>query len=314
MKSGGGIDCLSDGDEGAQKWYIQGGSQQISSLLACRLETLGVEIKYNEAVSSVEYSTAESDNNVRVVTRLGRAYTASKVVVAMSPTIATKHISFDPPLHEDHQLFIRSMIPGQALKAIVICKEAFWLRPKAIRGHAGHFADCGLVHNMFHAMVAGHPALVCLATGNPARQMLDLSEDERIVVVLSQLARLHFPDMTLSSGDASSTVEGLKSALGVLYYVEKPWTLEEFSGGCFSVTFPPTGMLWKYGKRFMIREGSSGSKSSGSISKEADFGKEASNCWENCLIFASSDVSDVYHGYMEGALRAGELAASMILL
>jgi len=69
-------------------------------------------------------------------------------------------------------------------------------------------------------------------------------------------------------------------------YIEKDWTEEEYSGGCYVSHFPP-GVLTSLGD--VIREPS------------------------GRIVYAGTETATYWSGYMEGAVQAGERAAREIL-
>jgi len=321
VQSGGGIDSLGDGEQGAQKWYIVGGSQQISVCLTNVLQENGVQFYFSDPVAAIDQVVGQS--SMMVTTRSGCKFEADHVVVAMAPNLALKHIQFNPPLPKNQVDLYSSISGGLAIKTIILFKEAFWLRQKESAGYAGHFSDTGPVQNMFHAEVGGYPGLVCLSVGEPAKALLNLREDERKHVVLSQIKTLHEPvvqalfargsesdlsaDTDSSASDSDSDIitpkkSDLEVELGVVHFIDKVWARDEFSGGCFCGIWKPNGTFFTHGPMYLPRVADDGS-SVPSVMKED---------WFN-LNFASTETSDCFVGYMEGALRAGEMAAAFVL-
>ena len=115
----------------------------------------------------------------------------------------------------------------------------------------------------------------------------------------------------------------LEKFLGVLSYTDKLWPLEEFTGGCYSGVWPPDGTFSKYGPEYVPRVGIDSfddEKSSPPLPLPSPAAPAAapgtccdSTAWKTCLQIASTEVSDEFVGYMEGALRAGEIVGEIIM-
>ena len=288
VKSGGGIVSLGDGEQGAQKWYIKGGSQQISKLMMKHLEEKGVRFHFSDAVKSLEKLV---DGLTRVTTRSGTVVNAKECVIAMSPNLALKHINFSPPLPSEQKEFYQSISHGQAAKVIVSFEKAFWLTNHVTEGIAqSHFADTGPVQNIFHTEVGENPGLVCLCVGAPATTLLGKTPLERKKMILSQLMKIYFPSKQ------ATDLNDMEEILGLKTYIDKLWAEEEFSGGCYCGMWAPDGNFSKHGEKYLPRLGR----------------KVKSGAWNQQLHFASTEISDSFVAYMEGALRSGEIAGSMV--
>lgn len=215
-------------------------------------------------------------------------------------------------------MLCNAMVAGRAVKVVVVYREAFWLcdhnsdynhacGEPHIHDSSGvvskHFTEIGFIHNLFHtsipvgnnstaiAAVASSssdscsntttaiaaeelPGLVGLITGNAAVEFALLSPEQRKESVLRQLWLMYGRS---------------PAALLPVHYVEKIWSEEEFSGGCFAGVFPPTGVLSAYGENHLR-------KPVGDL-----------------LYWASTETAEQFMGYMEGALRAGYRAADEVL-
>ena len=291
IKTGGGLEALGDGEQGAQKWYISGGSQQISKSLISHLMLMGVEFRKEDAVKQI---VRNEQGSFQITTRSEKVFPADHVVVAMCPALALKKIEFYPPLPKGQVELFSSIVGGSAAKAIVVFKEAFWLKSQDVAGLAGHFADTGPIQNMFHTEIGGYPGLVCLCVGDPATQLYEASPQERKQIILGQIRRLYFPD---SSEEATDNIEDL---LGFVFFIDKIWAKEEFSSGCYCGMWKPNGTFSRLGAAYIQRSKIVGDD-------VAPTGEDTQN-----LYFASTETSDVFVGYMEGAIRAGEITAEII--
>jgi monoamine oxidase len=309
IASGGGMQALGDGTQGAQKWKLKYGAMNISKHLLNDIYMLSSSVKvlFSTVVKSINYSdisnvivnaTSYAENNIsfsNVVT-----VTCKKVLIAVSPHLSIGKIQFTPSLPEEKYQLSHSMTPGYCMKIIVIYETPFWLGNNCdgnvIIYGTKMISDMFPMHNMFHATVGSYPALVGLVTSSTAIIFSKLSEEERRLRVVSQIDELFFQPYN----DIDPSVKSI--ALSPLAYFEKDWTQEEFSGGCFASSFTPQ-TFQKYG-RFL--------RTPLNISKTSD-NSNLPNIHHNLIFWASTETSPYYYGYMEGALCAGEIAASEIL-
>lgn len=273
LKSGGGLDCMGDGDDGAQKWKVKGGLQQVSQRLADVVSTGGGRIVYSSEVSKVSTS---ADGSL-VVRTAQAAYSCKRLVMAIPPLLIPA-IVFDPPL-PPAKLSMCRLVKGRAAKVFLVYSSPFWLHPAsdtaATSSSKAHFTKLGLVHNMFdsHVECAGaeYPSLVGIVTGDAVLAYEKLSEAERRATVLRQV-HLMYQD---------------KAALSPLYFGEKCWGQEEFSGGCYAGVTGPTGALVQFGESIRRPVGA--------------------------VHWAATETAVHFHGYMEGAVLAGLRAADEAL-
>jgi len=194
-----------------------------------------------------------------------------------------KKIEFNPPLPEGKRLLGENLVPGHAVKVVAAFKHAFWLENQnssaqsSSQGSQRHFTELGPMHNLFHAVLKGDvPALVGLITGDVAEEMERLpSEADRKKAVLDQLTAMYF------GGDQKQV------RAEPIFYADKAWAKEEWSGGCFAGIASPNGSLVKYGEH---------------IRKEMDL-----------MHFCSTETSPQFYGYMEGAVRSGQRAGKEVV-
>jgi monoamine oxidase len=155
VKSSGGMNAIGDGAAGAQKWKVDGGMQQISTLLS-----EGQDIRFSAVVERVESNT--------VWLRDGTRFYGEHIIFAISPLLVAK-IQFVPPMEPS------TLIPGHAVKVVVGYRAL------------GSAKTAFPVQNLFHSMVNGTPAWVGLITGDVAVEFAKLPESERKALVLNQL-------------------------------------------------------------------------------------------------------------------------------
>ena len=247
VASGGGMEALGDGDRGAQKWKVRGGTQQICNLLAARLTaTANGKVKtllstkvvavYQDELSPLAGGTVALSTRVVCISATSdyeqpkeTIISCKKVIFALSPTlIARQAIAFHPPLPALKQRLYKGMTMGACVKVVVAYSTAFWLIGAVAQTEAGaeapelglqppkqvsieQFSQMGPAHNIFLTQVGELPALVCLITGAAAVAHSALHESERRRAVLAQLARMYL----------SPETESL--AFEPLVYAEKDW-------------------------------------------------------------------------------------------
>jgi monoamine oxidase len=157
---------------------------------------------------------------------------------------------------------------GSVIKCIAAYDRAFW-RQQGLSGEA--LCDRGPVRAVFDDCSEGgrHPALVAFVFGDEARRLSQVAPDRRRQEVLEALVLLFGPE----AGRPSE-------------YVDKDWTADPFSGGCYVGILPP-GVLSSAGQAL-----------------RAPVGR---------IHFAGTETATRWMGYMDGALEAGERAAGEVL-
>lgn len=261
MQSGGTFDALTKNEGGAQQDRVTGGIQAIAEGLARAVEGAGGEVVFGAPVRRIR-----QDESSVVVEAEGRTVTAARVIVAIPPQLAAG-IVFEPALPGDHATLLSSLPMGAVIKCVAAYKEPFW-RAQGLSGHS--VSDEGPVHVTFDASPkSGHPGLLMgFVEGPPAREMAAWEPERRRQAVLACFAR--------ALGDeARHPVE----------YVDRPWTNEEWSRGCYAALFPP-GVWTSVGSSLRRPEGR--------------------------IHFAGTETATVWTGYIEGAVRSGERAAEEV--
>eukprot|EP00039_Didymoeca_costata_P032986 m.40221 g.40221 ORF g.40221 m.40221 type:complete len:469 (+) comp9637_c0_seq2:101-1507(+) len=277
VKSGGGMEALGDGEEGAQKWKLKGGMQQISEHLLRKVSGHeNASVKFNTAVAKCEIVKDENGSSVVNVLTNSGTIAAKHVIIAFAPQLIASSLSFEPPLPQKQASLFSNFTPGYAVKVIILYANAFWMSAKENdEKKTTHFQDLGYVHNLFHSVVRSDsatesPAIVGLITGKSAQEFGKLTADERKEKVLTQLVRMY------ETEDARSPIE----------YLEKIWADESFSKGCFAGICPPNGVYADCGQFLRSPHGP--------------------------IQFASTEMTEEFYGYMEGAIRSGYDAANKI--
>lgn len=283
IASGGGMESLSDGTSGAQKWRVKNGTQQISECLVSHLEERAVPCTFSTLVSSIRTTEGDSsspagcvavieENFANASEKITSEIYAKRVIIACSPLLAVQKIKFNPPLPPGKKAFCEGIVTGKCVKIIVAYTHPFWETKAPVQSEVC-INDIGFVHNIYLGSVGPYPALVGLITGSAASTYAALPEAQRKKAVYTQFALMYNCAFDL----VSKPVE----------YVEKNWCVDNFSAGCFSGILPP-GLLTSYGED--IRSVTAG-----------------------VIHWAGTETSTVYYGYMEGAVLSGERTAVEIM-
>lgn len=245
-------------DEGAQQDRVVGGSVLVAERLAD-----GLDIRLRTPVEAV----AQSCSGVVVTTRSGESHAADQVVVAVPPTLAG-HLRYDPLLPAWRDQLTQRLPAGTVAKTFAAYPTPFW-RADGLNGQVA--ADRGPVKVVFDVSPPGGEIGVLLGfvEGGDARRWQRLSASDRRGAVLDRLADYFGPR-------AADPVE----------YVEKDWTGEEFTRGCYGAHFAP-GVWTAFGEALRPPVGR--------------------------VHWAGSEYAVEWHGYMEGAVRSGIATAADVL-
>ncbi|KAI1899630.1 hypothetical protein AGOR_G00063760 [Albula goreensis] len=263
VKQCGGTMRIFSTTNGGQERKFVGGSSQISERIANKL---GERVKLERAVYSIDHT----GSGVVVKTLNEETYEAKYVIIATAPGLNLK-MHFNPPLPPMRNQLIHRVPTGSVIKCMVYYRENFWRK----KGYCGTMvieeeeAPIGLT--LDDTKPDGSvPAIMGFILARKARRLADLTKEER----KRRICEIY------------SRVLGSEEALHPVHYEEKNWCEEEYSGGCYTVYYPP-GILTQYGK--VLRE---------------PVGK---------LYFAGTETATEWSGYMEGAVQAGERAAREVL-
>jgi monoamine oxidase len=231
IKSGGGFASLSDGDKGAQKWKVAGGTQQISTLLMKELAThRSVRIHLGHAVRAIK----TLDDVSTVTCTNGAEFRCGRIIFGIAPQLV-KDIKFHPQLPFGKRMICDYIKPGHATKIFLVFEEAFWLKQGPVSEK--HFSELGPINNLYHSMLKtnqgeDYPVLIALITGEGTKEFESLDEDSRKCLIIKQIADMYQYDTP------------------PVHYQACLWGLEEFSGGCYAGVGTPTGLLFKYGSYY----------------------------------------------------------------
>ena len=227
LQSGGGLESLTEFEDGAQQDHFVGGSQQVCDRLA---ENLGGALRLHSAVTAVEHQGDEV-----VLHAATGTIRARHAVVAVSPALAGRW-HWGRHLSADRDALAQRMPMGAYMKAAVAYDRPWW-RDNALSGIA--YADTGPLQMVVDATNDGEPGgvLACFITG----------------AAVERYARLDL--LTRKSAVRNTLVEmfGPRAATWTAY-AECDWTAEPYSrGGPVGLMGP--GTLGRYGHVLRRPEG-----------------------------------------------------------
>ncbi len=253
--SAGGWDDLLDTDGGAQQDRIVGGSQLISLRMA---EELGDRVQLSTPVRSIR-----TDGGGVVAGEVR----ARRVIVALPPALAGR-IEYDPVLPAARDQLTQRMPMGSVIKTMSIYDEPFW-REEGLSGSAVSLP--GPAQVIFdNTPPNGVPGvLLGFLEADDARVLGRISEAERRDAVTGGLARVFGPRAAKPSG-----------------YVEKNWSAEPYSRGCYAGVLGP-GAWTSYGT--WLRE---------PIDR---------------IHWAGTETATRWMGYFDGAVQSGKRAAAEVM-
>jgi monoamine oxidase len=280
-KCGGGLmQMRSDRKGGGQHLRIRTGTQSFSEGLKEMLPAGTVRLS-----SPVDSITQQSDGHV-LVTMLNAPDTpllARKVITSIPPP-ALKHVTFTPALPPAKSLLIESFRYGFYQKVMIVFKTCFW----ATNAQA---PNCGLIQSFSDLHPAavvrdtsspldGKHVLTFFVAGNPGRAWSALPKPEREEALFCQAA-----DAFLSGDLARLKAE-------VVEVIDFEWRNEHWNGyGCPSPCLAPG--VW--------------------TAIESEGGAEVLVQAAGNVHFVGTETSDVWRGYMEGAVRSGLRGAQEVL-
>jgi monoamine oxidase len=256
--SNGDLETLISVDGGAQKDRVVGGSVLVAQRLAA-----GLDIRLGSEVADV----SQTDTGVVVRTRSGGTHSAQRALITLPPTLAGR-LHYEPALPAWRDQLTQKLPAGTVIKNFAVYPTPFW-REKGLNGQA--ISDQGPVKVTFDVSPPGGEVgiMIGFVEGSEARHWQRLSSDERRDSVLDCFVRYFGPQ-----------------AANPIDYVEKDWSAEEFTRGCYGAHFAP-GVWTSYGE--VLRK---------------PVGR---------LHWAGAEHAIEWNGYMEGAVRSGRRTADEIL-
>lgn len=256
--SNGDLETLASTERGAQKDRVAGGSVQVAEGLAT-----GVDVRLNTPVRRI----AQDFDAVTVTAGDGTAFTGRHVIVAVPPTLAGR-LDYDPLLPAWRDQLTQRAPAGTVVKCFASYPTPFW-READLNGQA--VSDTGPIKVTFDVSPPGAEIGILLGfvEGGDARRWQRLPDGERRRQVLDCFTRYFGP-----------------AAATPVTYLEKDWSAEEFTRGCYGAHFGP-GTWTSYGPA--LRE---------------PIGR---------IHWAGAEYAVEWSGYMEGAVRSGRHTAGEIL-
>jgi len=253
----GDLETLIAVDEGAQQDRVVGGSILVSQRLA-----EGLDVRLGAPVATI----AQDDVGVTIITRSGEIHSARYAIVAIPPSLAGR-LQYDPVLPAWRDQLSQKLPAGSVAKTFASYPTPFW-RDKGLNGQA--VSDEGPVKVTFDVSPPGGEVgmLLGFVEGGDARRWQRLSAHERRRGVLDSFVRYFGPEAATPTS-----------------YLEKDWTAEEFTRGCYGAHFAP-GVWTNYGD----------------ILREA-VGR---------VHWAGAEYALEWNGYMEGAVRSGRATADKV--
>lgn len=259
FQAGGGFERLASVEGGAQQTRIVGGTQQIARALAA---DLGDAVRLESPVRHIERG-----EEAVTVSAGGETHRGTYAIVAVPPTMAGR-IDYDPPLPVARDALTQRMPMGSVVKCVATYEEPFWREA----GYSGAVLDAaGVVGLAFDdsPQDGSTGALVGFLLGDRARTWSERPPSDRREQVIAAFAD-HF------GPDAHDPIE----------YVDRAWSTERWSGGCYAGNMPP-GTMTSLGEA--LRE---------------PVGR---------IHWSGTETATRWYGYMDGAVRSGERAASEVL-
>lgn len=251
IHAGGGIERITGVEDGAQERCIVGGTQQLSQQMA---EELGDVVHLEAPARAIRHT----DSEVVVESDAG-TFAGSYGIVAIPPVLAGR-IAYDPPLPARRNALTQRMPMGATIKCVAVYEKPFW-RDDDYSGFV--LADDGVVGFIFDDTPVEGPtgALVGFIVGNRARVWSERDASKRRETVLADFARYFGPR-------AAEPIE----------YIERAWSNEPWSGGCYAGNMTP-GTMTGYGEVLRKPVG--------------------------CIHWAGAETATEWCGYMDGAIQSG---------
>jgi monoamine oxidase len=277
-------------ENGAQQDRISGGVCQIpekilSSIkenvdirLSCPIRI--VETLENGMIQAETYQKLSRDNNLIDDKTREIVFTAKSCIIAVPPLV-TSNIQFIPPLPENQCKYLKDFQPGCVTKVVVRYSRPWWKE----KGYSGcYMSDESLINYMCdHSHITTNTedvnnpknfyGLVAFILTKWQKAWNENSLEERKKLVCDEISMIF---------------NVKEEVIEPTNYYEHNWNNEEFSLGCYS-DISNLGFISRHG---LVQA----------------FTGENKN-----IFFTCSEYAEKYSGYMEGAIIAGQKAASQLL-
>lgn len=258
-RSGNSLETLLAVTGGAQQDRVHGGTAGLCEAMA---RELGERVQCNAPVEAV---TELPGGSLQVRHRDG-VIICNRVIVAVPPNQALR-IRFEPELPAWRDKLLQRMPAGSCIKCIARYEKPFW-RDSNLSGQVA--SPEGPVRVTFDNSEQGKASglLMGFLEGDMARYYSSVSPGERREAVLDSFAR-YFGE----------------TARNPLEYVDKDWSSEGWTRGCYAALFAP-GTWTGGGERLREANGP--------------------------IHWAGTEFAVEWFGYMEGALEAAERVAAEV--
>ncbi|WP_237060067.1 flavin monoamine oxidase family protein [Microbulbifer sediminum] len=240
---------------GAQQDRVRGGTAGLCERMAAEL---GQRVQLNAAVTRVSHAA----DNALQVEYTGGAIRCRRLIIAIPPNQALR-IRFEPELPAWRDQLLQRMPAGSCIKCIARYDRPFW-REKQLSGQVT--STIGPVRVTFDNSEPGRNSglLMGFLEGDAARHYSAMADEERRQVVLDCFAAFF--------GEQARHPEE---------YVDRDWSSEPWTRGCYAAYFPPGGWT-RHGERLREPNGN--------------------------IHWAGTEFATRWYGYMEGALESAERA------
>lgn len=259
IASGNGLERIVRVHGGAQQDRVVGGTWRVSERLA---EDLGDAVVLSAPVRRIAWG----DDGVTVESDAG-SFTADRAIVAAPPNLAGR-IDYQPTLPTHRDQLTQQLPHGQVIKVMVAYDDPWW-RTEGLSGQAA--STVGPVSLTFDNSVPGHDPgiLVGFYEGNHALYWGEKSPTARRQAFVDCLVRWFGPK-------AATPID----------YVERDWTAEPWTRGCYGAHFP-TGTWTRFGPALRQPVGP--------------------------IHWAGTETATHWMGYIDGAVESAERAVAEIL-
>jgi monoamine oxidase len=289
LASSGGLEALGDNTPTSNQMYVlkdaTAGPSEMCSRLATRLRHAGVTFLRARA-TSVDYGARDE---IYVGTECLLRMKCKRCVLAMNPALAYDTIRFEPELPPEKKKLCRNVLSGHVIKVYLCYEHPFWDDNSTLRKRSGVNSD-----NV--ATVNDNGRNLAVSEMFPAKNVFyckKIGGHHTIVALItgktcmSVLGKTERQRKELLLNQLCGMYPGVERHIidRPVAYLEKNWSEDALSGGCFT-----------NGYRSFIGVQSS-----------------LHTPINERVFFASSETSDEFCGYMEGALSAGDRVSDMIL-
>jgi monoamine oxidase len=217
-------------------------------------------------------SIEQSSDGAEVHTASGQVHKARAVIVAVPPPLRAA-IRFEPELPAAHRALLQRLPMGGMTKVLAMYERPFW-REQGLNGLG--IGDLPLLELTADSSPpeGDSGVLASFVAGERALTLAALPAAQRRELILADLVRYWGPE-------AGTPLE----------LIEQPWNAEPWSGGAFTSFLTP-GTWTSHARLAAGAHGGPGPTSHGRV------------------LWAGTEVSPRWPGYFEGAIEAGELAAT----